>query len=208
MKELEKTKRISIAAVLFLLVIVIAILTFEKPAHIFEKNTQATLQEIANKSYILTLNELDSIGSLQYQLIDIRSDFEYSKGHIKDAVNVSIQNMLEEDNKGLFDELREKKKIAVLYGKDPDEANSAWMLLYQLGYENAKILCVKTNYIDNIFQVKNYALEKHSVDFAQVMQLAKSNPDKTKESITKPKVTKKVVITVPKKKKRAPEGGC
>ncbi len=208
MKELEKTKRISIAAVLFLLVIVIAILTFEKPAHIFEKNTQATLQEIASKSYILTLNELDSIGSLQYQLIDIRSDFEYSKGHIKDAVNVSIQNMLEEDNKGLFDELREKKKIAVLYGKDPDEANSAWMLLYQLGYENAKILCVKTNYIDNIFQVKNYALEKHSVDFAQVMQLAKSNPDKTKESITKPKVTKKVVITVPKKKKRAPEGGC
>ena len=208
MKELEKTKRISIAAVLFLLVIVIAILTFEKPAHIFEKNTQATLQEIASKSYILTLNELDSIGSLQYQLIDIRSDFEYSKGHIKDAVNVSIQNMLEEDNKGLFDELREKKKIAVLYGKDPDEANSAWMLLYQLGYENAKILCVKTNYIDNIFQVKNYALEKHSVDFAQVMQLAKSNPDKTKESITKPKVTKRVVITVPKKKKRAPEGGC
>ncbi len=58
------------------------------------------------------------------------------------------------------------------------------------------------------FQVKNYALEKHSVDFAQVMQLAKSNADKTKESITKPKVTKKVVITVRKKKKRAPEGGC
>ncbi|MDX5583550.1 MAG: rhodanese-like domain-containing protein [Aureibaculum sp.] len=208
MKELEKTKRISISAVLFLLVIVIAILTFEKPKHIFEKNTQATLQEIVNKSYILTLNELDSIGSLQYQLIDIRSDFEYSKGHIKDAVNVSTQNMLEEDHKSLFDELREKNKIAVLYGKDPDEANSAWMLLYQLGYENAKILCVKTNYIDNIFQVKNYALEKHSVDFAQVMQLAKSNADKTKESITKPKVTKKVVITVPKKKKRAPEGGC
>ena len=205
MKELEKTKRISIAAVLFLLVIVIAILTFEKPAHIFEKNTQATLQEIANKSYILTLNELDSIGSLQYQLIDIRSDFEYSKGHIKDAVNVSTQNMLEEDHKGLFDELREKKKIAVLYGKDPDEANSAWMLLYQLGYENAKILCVKTNYIDNIFQLKNYDLEKPSSNYAQVMAKAQNfsgNVNKTKKSAPKK------VLPRPKKKKRVAEGGC
>ncbi len=180
-------------------------MTFEKPAHIFEKNTQATLQEIANKSYILTLNELDSIGSLQYQLIDIRSDFEYSKGHIKDAVNVSTQNMLEEDHKGLFDELREKKKIAVLYGKDPDEANSAWMLLYQLGYENAKILCVKTNYIDNIFQLKNYDLEKPSSNYAQVMAKAQNfsgNVNKTKKSAPKK------VLPRPKKKKRVAEGGC
>jgi len=207
MKELEKTKRISISAVLFLLIVTIAILTFEKPENVFEKNTEATLQEIVSNNYILTLSELDSKESSQYQLIDIRSNFEYTKGHINDAINISTHDILESGNIELFDELVESNKIAILYGEDPNDANRAWMLLYQLGYENAKILCVETNYIDNKFQVSNHALEKPAVNYAQVMQLAKSAPTETKKAVTKPKKPKKV-ITLPKKKKRVPEGGC
>jgi len=203
MKELEKTKRISISAVLFLLIVVIAILTFEKPQHVFEKNTEATLHEIINNSYILTLYHLDSMKPLQYELIDIRSNFEYSKGHIKNAINISTHQILENDYIKLFDELIESNKTIVLYGKDPDEANSAWMVLYQLGYENAKILCVETSYVNNEFQVKNYALEKASVNYADVMTTSKE----TSIPMDKPKVLKRI-ITKPKKKKRVPEGGC
>ncbi len=207
MKELEKTKRISISAVLFLLIVVIAILTFEKPQHVFEKNTEATLHEIVNNSYILTLHHLDSIKPLHYELIDIRSNFEYSKGHIKNAINISTHQILENDYIKLFDELKESNKTIVLYGKDPDEANSAWMVLYQLGYENAKILCVETSYIDNEFQVKNYALEKAAINYADVMTASKGTAKEAVKTIEKPKAPKRI-ITKPKKKKRIPEGGC
>ncbi len=207
MKELEKTKRISISAVLFLLIVVIAILTFEKPQHVFEKNTEATLHEIVNNSYILTLHHLDSMKPLQYELIDIRSNFEYSKGHIKNAINISTHQILENDYIKLFDELKESNKTIVLYGKDPDEANSAWMVLYQLGYENAKILCVETSYIDNEFQVKNYALEKAAINYADVMTASKGTAKEAVKTIEKPKAPKRI-ITKPKKKKRIPEGGC
>jgi len=207
MKELEKTKRISISAVLFLLIVVIAILTFEKPQHVFDKNTEATLHEIVNSSYIITLNQLDSMNPSQYELIDIRSNFEYSKGHIKNAINIATHQILENDYIDLLDELKENNKNIVLYGKDPDEANSAWMLLYQLGYENAKILCVETNYNDNEFQVKNYALEKATVNYAEIIEKSKAIPKETAKTVDKPK-KKKRVITKPKKKKRVPEGGC
>ncbi len=209
MKELERTKRISVSAVLFLLIIIIGVLTFRKPKYVFENDTTITLQKIITKDYIMTQDEFNSIDPSQYVLIDIRSNFEYAKGHFKDAVNISTHQVFDDSSSELLNNLKNGNKTIFIYGKNPDEADSAWMLLYQLGYENVKILCVETNYIDNKFQVKNYALEKPSVNYAQVMLLAKNSAKKSEES--KKIVTKKTpkkVTPKPKKKKRVPEGGC
>lgn len=209
MKELERTKRISVSAVLFLLIIIIGVLTFRKPIYVFENDTATTLQKIITKDYILTLDEFNSIDPSQYVLIDIRSNFEYAKGHFKDAVNISTHQAFDDSSSKLLNDLKNGDKTIIFYGKNPDEADSAWMLLYQLGYENVKILCVETNYIDNEFLVKNYALEKPSVNYAQVMLLAKSSAEKSKESKkVVAKKTPKKVTPKPKKKKRVPEGGC
>ena len=132
MKELEKTKRISISAVLFLLAIIIAVLTFERPKHVFQKNTEAMLHEISNNEYLLTLNQLEAIDTSKYVLIDVRSNFEYSKGAIKDAINISTNDILEDNNINILNELEEGNKTTVLYGKNPDEANSAYMLLISI----------------------------------------------------------------------------
>ena len=206
MKELEKTKRISISAVLFLLVIIIAVLTFERPKHVFENNTEAMLQEISNNKYLLTMSQLEEIESSKYKLIDVRSNFEYSKGFLKDAVNISTNDILEDDNIKFLDELQESDKTAILYGENPDQANSAYMMLYQLGYENVYILSVQTNYSDNNFNIKNYELEKPTVNYAKLMQKLKFVPEKPKPKITKPKPKK--VVPIKKKKKKKPEGGC
>ena len=48
MKELEKTKRISIAAVLTILVVIIGLLTYKRPKHIYTTNTQDTLEKVTN----------------------------------------------------------------------------------------------------------------------------------------------------------------
>ena len=48
MKELEKTKRISIAAVLTILVVLIALLSYKRPKHLYTVNTHDTLEKITN----------------------------------------------------------------------------------------------------------------------------------------------------------------
>jgi len=204
MKELERTKRISISAVLFLLVILIGFLTFKRPKYVFEKNSASTLEKIIKKDYIVSLNDLDKLDTSQYTIIDIRSNYEYAKGHIEEAVNISRHDIFHDESIEFLDKLKSDGQSIILYGEHPDNANSGWMLLYQLGYENAKILCIETEYIDKTFQIKNSPLEKPNVNFAQVMAASKS--DKS-ENIKKPKPKKKV-ITAPKKKKRVPEGGC
>lgn len=204
MKELERTKRISISAVLFLLLILIGVLTFKKPKYVFENDTATTLQKITDKDYIVTLNEFNSDPS-KYELFDIRSNFEYVKGHIENAVNISIHQAFDESTTKLLRSLKNGDKTILIYGQNPDEADSAWMLLYQLGYENAKILCVETQYIDSKFQYSEYALEKSSVNYAQVMQKAQSSSGNTTKA---KKSAPKKVIPKPKKKKRVAEGGC
>ena len=204
MKELERTKRISISAVLFLLIILIGFLTFKKPQFIFEKNSASTLEKIIKKDYILSLNDLDKLDPSEYTLIDIRSNYEFDKGHFKNAINISAHDVFRDSSIDLLNKLKENEHAIILYGKHPDNANGAWMLLYQMGYENAKILCVETNYIDKTFQIKNSTLEKPTVNFAQVMDSAKS----IKSASIKKEKPKKKVITVQKKKKRVPEGGC
>ncbi len=210
MKELERTKRISVSAVLFLLIIVIGVLSFRKPKYVFENNTETTLNKIIEKDYIITQDEFNSKDPSQYILIDVRSNYEYAKGHIKDAVNISAHQAFSDESTEFLQDLKNSDKTIIIYGKNPDEADSAWMLLYQLGYDNLKILCVETDYIDNKFQIKNYALEKPTVDYAKIMQDAKSSSNDKKES-TKAVTTKKApkkVTPKPKKKKRVPEGGC
>ncbi len=205
MKELEKTKRISISAVLFLLVILIGVLSFRKPKYVFEKDTATTLQKIMEGDYILTLDEFNSLDQSQYDLFDIRSNFEYSKGHFKNAVNISIHQAFEDSTTKLLRGLKNGDKTIIIYGENPDEADSVWMLLYQLGYENVKILCVETEYTESKFQIKNYDLEKPSVNYAQVMAKAQSFSGNVSEP---KKSAPKKVLPRPKKKKRVAEGGC
>ncbi len=205
MKELEKTKRISISAVLFLLVILIGVLSFRKPKYVFEKDTATTLQKIMEGDYILTLDEFNSLDQSQYDLFDIRSNFEYSKGHFKNAVNISIHQAFEDSTTKLLRGLKNGDKTIIIYGENPDEADSVWMLLYQLGYENVKILCVETEYTESKFQIKNYDLEKPSVNYAQVMAKAQSFSGNVSEP---KKSASKKVLPRPKKKKRVAEGGC
>ena len=204
MKELERTKRISISAVLFLLVILIGFLTFKRPQHVFEKNTAITLEKIIKKDYIITLNDLDTLDPETYTIIDIRSNYEYTKGHMKDALNITSHDIFNSSSIEFLDNLKTNEESIILYGKDPDNANTGWMLLYQLGYDNVKILCIETEYIDKTFRIKNSSLEKPYANFAQVMTSAKSRKSET----TIKEKPKKKVVTVQKKKKRLPEGGC
>ncbi|MBE9488758.1 MAG: rhodanese-like domain-containing protein [Bacteroidetes bacterium] len=201
MKELEKTKRISIAAVLFILVIIIALLAYERPKHLYSVNTESTHEMILNNDYFISLDE---INSPEFVLIDIRNKFEFEKGHLENAINIHSPELLNETSSKVFKELKEKNKIAILYGSNPTEANTPFMILYQLGY-TSKILLVENSYLQNKLITKNSEIGKSVADINAFIIESQKN------AAIKPKPKKKLpkkIIPVKKKKKLPVEGGC
>jgi 3-mercaptopyruvate sulfurtransferase SseA len=206
MKELEKTKRISFSAVLFLVVIVIALLTFKRPQFNFVTTAEKTLETLVNQNQVLSFATFKTLDTATYLLVDVRNNFDYSKGHAKGAINIASSQFLEKPFIDQISQTLKENKTVILYGESPDSANNVWMLLYQLGHQNIRVLSVAASYRNDLFSLDQIEVEKASLDYAIDMEKAK------KQVIIKAKVKpvppKKKVITKPKKKKRAPEGGC
>jgi len=93
-----------------------------------------------------------------------------------------------------------------LYGNNPQEVNAPFLILYQLGYTNMKLLAVENSYVQNKLITKKSDIEKPEADVAafinESMKIANAKP------IVKTTAPPKKVITVQKKKKAAAEGGC
>lgn len=205
MKELEKTKRISIASTLFILIVLIAVLSYERPKHLYKVNSINTLEKLTSGNYYVSL---DAINNPDYVLIDVRTQYEYEKGHLENAINIYTAELLSDLNSDVFKGLKEKNKTAILYGANPNDVNAPFILLYQLGYDNIKILTIENSYVENKLISKNSTIEKSQIDINKF--IAESVKKATKISKKKVVVKKpaKKIITVKKKKKAPAEGGC
>ena len=173
-------------------------LTFKKPTNVYKKSQVETLETLITENYLAPLKKTYDKNIV---LIDVRSKFEYANGHMKNAINIPTATILDRDTIDLFNQFQEDNLSVILYGESPEEVNSAWMLLYQLGFENIKILEAKTALLDNNFEVKAYELEKTIPNYNDIFKTVT-----VKAPVVK-KVPKKV-IPVKKKKKKTPEGGC
>jgi rhodanese-related sulfurtransferase len=204
MKELEKVKRISIASTVFILAILIGVLTFERPKNMYANNTKNTLENLISKDYLISLNEIEDP---QVELIDVRSEYEYDRGHLVNAINISSADILNEENQSILNQFKESNKTIVLYGKDPQEANIPFMMLYQLGFDNIKVLSAKINYLQNKLLINKSNIEKLIGDIKAFIYESQKN---SKVTIVEQKVepAPKKVIPVQKKKKKPVEGGC
>lgn len=208
MKELEKIERISIASILFILVILIGLLTYKRPKNTYTYNTKNTLEKLSDKNYFVNIND---INNQNYVLVDIRSGYEFDKDHLKNAINIHTPDLLNEDNLNVFKKLKTTNKTAILYGNDPHDVNMPFILLYQLGYDNIKILAAKNNYLQNKLISKNCEIEKTENDIKFFIdESVKKSEIKVKAKVQTAKrvPAPKKVITVQKKKKKMPEGGC
>ncbi|NNK82030.1 MAG: rhodanese-like domain-containing protein [Flavobacteriaceae bacterium] len=197
MKELEKTKRISTAAVITLLVVIIALLAFKRPKIMYSQKVDDTVKTLKDNSFILSKDQL--IGD--YILVDIRSRFENNKGAIEQSVNIPLSELLTEESL----EILEKDEEIVFYGKNPNEALPAHIILSQLGYQT-KILSVELSYLKNELIVNPATVENTPNDInAFIQESVKKATEKPKP---KPKPVVKQVIPKKKKKKMPVEGGC
>ncbi len=207
MKELEKTKRISISATLFLLVVVISLLTFKKPEYVFSNKAQKVLEYTAKNAQVISLIDYENLDPSSFVLLDIRNSYDFAKGHMEIAINSPLNQLLDKKKLGELNEIAGSKQV-VIYGKNPEQANAALFFLYQMGCENLKVLSVVTRYENNQFFIVPVQVNKPDMDFALDMKKAKIQPIKKIEAkkVSTPKKTK--VVPKPKKKKKMPEGGC
>ena len=203
MKELEKTKRISIAAVLTILIILIGLLSYKRPKHIYALNTKSTLENMTGADYLITLEQ---INNPDFMLVDIRNQYDYDKGHLENAVNIYAPEILNDVHSEIFKELKENNKTIVLYGNNPHQVIAPYMLLFQLGYTNTKILTINVSYDQNKMITQNAKLENTDADInAFIKESIKKAAVKPKPII---KSIPKKVIPIIKKKKMPVEGGC
>ena len=210
MKELEKTKRISIAAVLTILVVLIALLSYKRPKHLYAANTSEALEQISSPDYLMAQKDIDMANQA---IIDVRTQIDFDKGHLENAINMYAPETLNNDNSELLKDLKDEGKTLVLYGNNPTEAIAPYMVLYQLGYENIKILSVENSYYQNKLITKDVSLENPVADvnaFIQESFKKKEEAMKKAEVVNKPKTipAPKKVIPIKKKKKMPVEGGC
>ena len=205
MKELEKVKRISIASTLFILAILIGVLTFERPKNMYALNTKGTLKNLTTNAYMVSM---DGINKPEVVLIDVRSQYEYEKGHLVDAINIPTAEILSEENQGVLNELKDTNKTVVIYGKTPEEANIPFLMLSQLGFDNVKLLSVNIGYLQNKLITNTADVEKPVADVKAFIEESMKNLKSASTVVEKIQPAPKKVITVQKKKKKPVEGGC
>lgn len=76
-------------------------------------------------------------------LIDVRGEDEYEKFHLPGAINIPLSSLLEDQWK---EYLHQDIRLNVYYSNSTVNANQAWMLTRQLGYENNYVLQGGLNY--------------------------------------------------------------
>jgi len=76
-------------------------------------------------------------------LVDVRSEDDYEKYHLPGAINIPLSSLLEEQWK---DYINQDLRYNVFYSNSTVNANQAWMLSRQLGYQNNYVLQAGINY--------------------------------------------------------------
>lgn len=144
------------------------------------------------------------------RLIDVRSQDEFEKFSLPDAINIPFSDLLSDQ---YSDILNQDVYMNVLYSNGSLTSNEAWMVTRQLGYQNNYVLEGGLNYwFDAILNPQKPAStssdeEFAKYDFRKSAGQALGGGGVVASEQTKPDLNAKPVIkSVPKKKKAA--GGC
>jgi predicted sulfurtransferase len=209
MKELLKTKRITIAVIAFLLIIVLGLLTFRKPKNVYKITPIEMLGELP-LIYQVTPEEAWEVvyDTTIAVFVDIRNVYDFEKGHFDNAWNISIPNLLDKESTAHFDTWQKDSLLVVMYGNSELQATPAWMLMYELGYTNTRVLLggydfANKFYMDELAEGEVFFVEDPAFDFVKVIKDAKS-----KSTATDKKEEPKKQVIIRKKVKKAAEGGC
>jgi len=201
--------------VLLILAIIIAFVP-QNTTRPYKLTAAQLLEEIRTGTQFISPDEVaDKIINKDpsIQMIDVRNPREFDQFSLRGAVNIPLQDILSED---YIDILNQGSKMNILYSNGSTEANEAWLLTRQLGYQNNYVLQGGLNYwmetVLNPIKPGNLSSndEIARYDFRKATSMALGGGDMSSlapaTSTAKTPAPKPGVVPVKKKKKAS--GGC
>ena len=215
--EFTKTNWITFGVIAALIVLVLSFIFLKTDKYTFKTPLNKELTEIKVASFQVSpqtvanaiLNKDKSI-----ILVDVRSQFDFAKGHLPEAKNIYKVNLMDDSNMDFFATLKETNKKVILYGGSASEANVPFMILKQMGIENISYLAVgyddlkAGNWTEITANKSNFNDETAVVDFAKFISDANKSSNKVNTTVAKPTVSKPKVIVKPVKSEAAKDEGC
>lgn len=212
MKELNRTDRLTIAAILFAVILIIGLVTLKTPHIPYILTIDQAVDLVVSSTDVISPEEMlktQKNDENKYFITDLRSPVDFQTSHIDQAKNIPIQDILAENNLDLFQSLAEDGITIILYGKDQLEANGAWMLLKQIGFNNVRVLEGGFDYYAQMNQgasgsiiTATYRAEEPCCDFKAILNSYGSTAPTSATGAPEP------VKIIKKEKKSAAEGGC
>jgi rhodanese-related sulfurtransferase len=212
MKENNRTRRLSIASVIFIAIIIIGLITIRKPDIEYRLNPQQTLDAIVESPEEIYPEDVRNFAEFKetgYVIVDLRSPYEFVKGNIPGSVNIPSNALLDKESLKAFEKYVQDSLTVILIAETQSEANGPWMLLRQLGYNNLKVMLGGWNYYANptdpndMPEIPPYMVEKARFDFMAIMDSLGSNTNSAQ-----PDNSPEVILPTRKKKSSKVEGGC
>jgi len=215
--EFTRTNWITFGVIATILVLIFGFIFLKTEKYTFKTPLDKELAEIKVASFQVSpqtvakaiLNNDKSI-----ILVDVRSQFDFAKGHLPDAKNIYKVNLMNDDNMNFFATLKEGKKKAILYGSSASEANVPFMILKQMGIENLSYLAVgyddlkAGNWKGIASNSTKFNDETPVVDFAKFISEANKSNGNTTITASKTSESKPKVILKPVKSAASKDQGC
>ena len=213
MKELNRTDRLTIASILVVIILVIGLLTIKWNELRLTRSLEESIPLVMSGQDIIFAEDVAVIaesGDKAFFLIDLRSPVDFQKSHIGNARNIPIQKILEDKNLGLLNDLAEDSVTVVLYGEDQLQANSAWVLLKQMSFDNIKVMpggfdYYSTSSLDlyDLPATPEYMVEEPKFDFWAVLDSLSAG-----QPAANVNVSSEPIQLIKREKKTQAEGGC
>lgn len=210
MEELNKTNRLTILVVAFVLVIIVGLITLRRPDVKYTLSPAESLGLLNDAALVVTPDQAltlmnDSGGKTVF--IDVRNSVAFERSHVKNAINIPVRELFAPKSKSAFREIEKAGQIAVLYGETQQQANGPWLMLRQTGYKNVLMFTgryaqLERNLADSLLKLLPQFSETPQIDTAALKSISASagiSPDVVKTE-------KKAVAPV--KKTGSSGGGC
>ena len=214
MKELNRTRRLIFASILFVLIILVGLLTFRTPEFEYKISTIDLVNEMFNPNNEITPEEAVKLvddDQTSTVFVDLRNPYLYTRGFIGQAINIPVSDILDNESIAFFHQMQNDSILVVLYSSNQLEANGQWMLLKQLGFNNLKVLLGGYDYFVNqnkdypeLTEAPSYRTEEPLFDYVAFFEEAGDGSNKS-EITTQEPVS---VEPVKRKKKTTTAGGC
>ena len=200
--------------VLLILALVIALVP-QNTTRPYKLTAEELLAEIRTGTQFISPDEVaDKIirKDPSIQLIDVRNPREFDMFSLPGSINIPLQDLLAEKN---VDLLNQGSKMNILYSNGSTEANEAWLLTRQLGYQNNYVLQGGLNYwTETIVNpqktggvISNDEIAKYNFRHAASLSLGGGDASSAVPAASSAGSTPKPGV-VPVKKKKKASGGC